>query len=276
MRRIDPTNPTRWLARELAVLRAQSLRPEPDREALAGYALGPLSVGHATAALDALATFHAVSGCLDVLSGHRRGFAAIDRACLYRYWDVRLLVALYDRNPRPDRQGNALMDVIATCWMHAEAIGATRLRARLDRLVTRVVDGCPGIVGRNMSPLCTLVAHLATGRDVVQLEAAGWAPIGVYAPVVAGTFRACDYDTLATFHQHAVDTKRWPPFGAYPYRVVPVELLAIARRTGIPIEGRHPLLKTTLARQRTVPDIAIPDELRPVIERATQELSLDP
>lgn len=263
------------MTRELAALRAFSLRDErAAADALADYAHGASSLGPATAALDALAAHRSVTGCIDVLSGHPRGFVEVDRACLYRFWDIRLLLAVFDRNPHPGKQGQALMDTIAICWMHAEAIGATHLREQLDHLVTRVVDGYPGVVGRNMNPLCTLVAHLVTGRPVDELEALRWAPIGVYTPIAAGTLRSSDYDALATYHQHALDGRGYPPFRTYPYRVIPFELVAIARRTGIRIDSRHPLLTSSLARRRDVPDIAMPDELEPVIERATCELAL--
>jgi hypothetical protein len=246
------------------------------RDELAKCAAGELDLAMAISALDDMSNWQSAVGCIAVLDGDKGGFANIDVACLYNFWAIRLMVLGYDLDQRANKQPRGLlMDRIATCWMHAEALGATSIRAWLDALVIRVHDGYGGVGGREMNALATLVAHYATGRDAEELERADWASIDVYRSVAAGAFAAREYDALATYHETGVDGDGYPPFHAYPYRIAPFELLAIARRTKVPIDGQHPLLATPLAHAREVPELAVPNELRGVIARAVAELSIE-
>ena len=61
----------------------------------------------------------------------------------------------------------------------------------------------------------------------------------------------------------------------YPYRLSALELLAISRRTGSPVSGQHPLIVSPLARPRDVDTLAIPDEIRPVVERAVRDFGIE-
>ena len=275
---------TRWLAREFKELAEYAVRREDtgaaprNRQQLDDYSSGRAPLGHATVPLRLLASLRGAIGCAKVIAGDERGFSDIDLACLYNYWSIRILTRSFDLNERPDKQGHVLMDGVASCWMHAEAIGALGLRQWLDKLVTETASGYLGVRGRDMNALCTLVAHYATRRPIAELERAGWAPIGAYASLLGGSFTARDYDALAAYHQACVeedDDEGHPPFHTYPYRVIPFELLAISRRTGIPIEGEHPLLTTSLMRLRDVAEIPMSDELRGVVDRASKDLSFD-
>lgn len=174
-----------------------------------------------------------------MLDGGQLGFADIDLACLYSYWLIRLLVRGYELDQDPGKQARVLMDRVATCWMHAEAIGARSIRTWLDSLVKRIDNGDESVSGKSMNALCTLVANFVTGRDVAALERSGWAPIDVYAPVVKRTLTPECYDTLAVYHQEGVDGDDFPPFHSYPYRIAPLELLAVAKHTGIPSVSEH-------------------------------------
>jgi hypothetical protein len=126
-----------------------------------------------------------------------------------------------------------------------------------------------------MNSLVALVAHFATGKDPAVFERSGWADIGPYAHVASGKLRPEEYDELADYHTREVSGSGFPAFDRYPYRVVPFELFAIEKRTGVPIENpRHPLLTSPLAVRREVSEIPVPDELRRVIDRASTELGL--
>lgn len=273
---------TRWMARERKAVKeyvqAREKRkvPEESRQKLLDYAAGKAHVGNASGGLRGLVSYEGARGCQAVLDGDEGGFVWLDRACAYNAWIVRLLVRGYEIDPRPDKDPRVLMDRVAECWMHAEAIGAVAIRAQLDALITAVVRGDgPGkaVHGKDMNALCTLVAYLATGHDVGALEREGWAPIDVYAPVVAGRI---DYDALAAYHQNSADTDdddSHPPFASYPYRLAPFELLAIAKRTGAPMTGGHPLITSPLARVRDVPEPPLSDELRAVAASGAAEVT---
>ena len=273
---------TKWMAREIAEAKDYPGMHERTggagraRQKLAEYVEGAGKVGGVMGALRLFAEMRGAAGCAAVIAGDERGYLDLDLACLYNYWLIRLLARNYDLNQRPDKQGAVLMGGVATCWMHAEAIGAVGLRRWLDGLVERAVAGYGGVKGRNMSALTTLVAHYVTARGVSDLEREGWGAIDAYACVAGGTFVARDYDKLAAYHQSQTDGEAYPPFVAFPYTLVPFELLVVARRTGIPIEGSHPLLTSPLARVRDVPEIPMTEELRSVVDRASKDLSFDP
>lgn len=225
------------------------------------------------AAVDAgsLANRRASRGCTRVLDGDPEGFVEVDHYCLYKFWYLRIKEMFYDGDPMPDAEKRARpssMDDIATCWMHAEAIGARSIRTRLDGLIKRVDAGYQGVRGKKMSALCTLMAHFVTGKDAATLEAEGWAPMDVYEPIAAGTFDASQWDTLANWHLENTSRNEFLPFYFGPIRVIPFELMAISRRTGIPISGSNPLLHTPLAVMREVPEIPVPEELQAVIDCA--------
>lgn len=275
---IDITKASKWMARERKWAKEYVVREsgkpfmQQSREELAGYAVGKLDVGYASTALTYLAGVHGASGCSAVVSGDEDGFAEIDLACLENYWAIRLLYQGYQLDQRPDKHARTTMEIVATCWMHAEAIGAVAIRSWLDALVIKLDGGDASISGKDMSPLCTLVAHFVTGRDARTLERLGWAPIAIYQRVADRSLTVSDYDTLSVFHQNGVDGDGFPPFHFYPYRLVPFELLAIAKRTGVALAGRHPLLNSPLARVRTVAEIAMTEELRAVVTSRTAEV----
>jgi hypothetical protein len=279
---IDYKKATTWMARERTWLKQYLARVEQEnvvslrRQELADYAAGTRDVGFGSSALDDLASYHGAAGCARVLAGDEPGFLDLDLACLESFWMIRLLARGYDLDDRPGKGARVMLERVATCWMHAEALGATAIRDWLDTLIQRIEDGYLGVEGKYMSPLCTLVAWFVTGKPVVELERSGWAKIGPYAPVVAGSFTAQSYDELAAFHQKAVDGNGYPPFHFYPYRLVPFELQAIAKRTGVALEGKHPLLTSPLAKSRLVSEIPVPDELRAVLESRAAEVIAEP
>jgi hypothetical protein len=125
-----------------------------------------------------------------------------------------------------------------------------------------------------MNALVALVAHFATGKDPAALKRSGWADIGPYRRVVSGALRPEEYDELAEYHTRQVTDSGFPAFDRYPYRLIPFELFAIEKRTGVPIEKpQHPLLTSPLAVRRGVREIPVPDDLRRVIDRARAELA---
>jgi len=278
---IDAKKATTWMTRERKWLKEYLVRVEQEnvasirRQKLADYASGKLDVGVGSSALDALASYHGAAGCSRVLSGDDHGFLDIDLACLENFWMIRLLTRGYDLDQRPGKGARVLLERVATCWMHAEALGATRIREWLDALIHKCEDGYPGVEGKHMSPLCTLVAWFVTGKPVAALERSGWAKIGTYAPVAAGSFTAQSYDELAAYHQKGVDGAGYPPFHFYPYRLVPFELQVIAKRTGVALEGKHPLLTSPLAKPRLVQEIPVTDELRAVLASRAAEVTTD-
>lgn len=268
----------KWTKRELKNVREYAVKRKADgviddnRNNLAKSGSGERDLALAVRPLDSLSNWYGAVGCVAVLDGDESGFESIDRACLYNFWAIRIMSRGYDLDQRPDKQPRGLLvDRIATTWMHAEAIGATSIREELDALVVRIAEGYAGASGREMNALCTLVAHYATKRDAAELERGGWAPIGIYRAAASGTV---DYDQLATYHQQNVDGSGYPPFHAYPYRLAALELLAIARRTGVPVAGRNPLITSPLARARDAAQLAVPDELAPIVARAARDFGI--
>lgn len=263
--------------REYAVKRKADGIVDEDREELAKCGAGEGNLALVVSSLESLAVWYGAVGCVAVIDGDEGGFESIDRACLYNFWAIRLMARGYDLDQRPDKQPRGLLvDQIARCWMHAEAIGAVSFREELDALVVRADVGYAGVVGREMNALGTLVAHYATKRDPDELARRGWAPIEIYRPVALGAVTAADYDRFATYHQKNVDGGGYPAFHADPYRLAAFELLAIARRSGVPVSGQNWLINSPLARVRDAGEPAVPDELAPIIARAAREFGIEP
>jgi hypothetical protein len=272
----------KWMKRELRDLRDYMPKMkergvvDESLDRLAKCGTGEHELATATRALSYLAYWYGGRGAIAVLDGDDSGYELVDRACLYNFCAIRILSRGYDLDPRPNKQSRGLlMDRIATCWMHADAVGATAIREELDRLVMRVDEGYGGVGGRDMNGLATLVAHYATGRDFAMLERSGWSPIEVYSTAIRGITEP-DWEELAAYHARNVDGAAYPAFHAYPYRVAAFEILAIARRTGGAVSGQHPLITSPLIRARDVGRLAVPDELAPLISRAAREWQLEP
>jgi hypothetical protein len=238
---------------------------------LARCGRGERDLAMASTSLKTLSIWYGTCGAITILDADESGHELLDRACLYSFWAILLSSRGYDLDQRPNKQSRGLlMDRVASCWMHAEAVGATAIREELDRLITRVDQGYGGVLGRDMNGLATLVAHYATGRSFEALQKAEWAPIEVY-DAVRRSVTESDFEAFADYHVANVDDGDYPAFDAYPYRLAAFELLAISRRAGTRVSGNHPLIRSPLIQAREVGEIAVPDELRPLIERATRE-----
>jgi len=267
---IDQAKAARWMKKEV-----KGLRWEPDafddvghsRAKLEAYAARGGTFGGAATGLMVIASFEGAAGCARVLEGHDDGWLQIDRACLYLTWEIHLLACAYDADTRPEKQPRTNLD--------GAALGASGLRDWLDGRL-RKIDGGDGSLGaKSMNPLVALVAHFATGKDPAVLKRSGWADIGPYQRVVSGDFRPEEYDALAEYHTQQVTDHGFPAFYSYPYRLIPFELFAIEKRTGVPIEkAQHPLLTSPLAKRREVREIPVLDELRRVLDRARTEMIL--
>lgn len=274
-------NAEKWFKREIKEVRAYAAKRraegivDADRDSIAKCGLGALELGLAIGGLEDLAAWYGALGCIAVLDGDMTGYELVDRACLYNFWAIQLMSRSYDLDQRPDKQPRGLLvDQIARCWIHAEAIGATAMRESLANLIVRVDCGYGGVAGRNMNALGTLVAHYVTNRDVEALESSGWAPIGPYRAATTRVVAARDYEAFAAYHQENVEGDGYPAFPSDPYRLAALELLAIARRTHIPVSGHHPLISSPLVHPRDVGTLAVPNELRPVLELADREFGL--
>jgi hypothetical protein len=262
-------NAGKWFTREVKEVREYAAKRESEGvvdDARRKLTKCALEFGFAIGGLKNLAAWYGAKGCVAVLDGDITGNELVDRACLYNFWAIQLLSRSYDLDQRPNKQPRGLLvDQIARCWMHAEAIGATAIRKSLDDLIVRVDSGYGGVAGRNMNALGTLVAHYATNRDANSLEHDGWAPIETYRAATTNAVTERDYETFAAYHQKNLDGAGYPAFPSDPYRLAPLELLAIARRTRVPVSGQHPLITSPLARARDVETLAVPDELQPVL-----------
>lgn len=272
---IDRKRPEHRLKKELKELREhvpglwEIGRPESLRRDIAA----DLARGepHVVVDLSLLASYMGAHGCLRVVEGDHDGFFEIDSALLYEFWCIRLRTINYGLDPRPDADKpwrSIMMEQIAPLWVHAEALGAVGLRGWLDDLLRRADRGYQGVCARDMSPLCTLVGHFVTGKDAAALEASGWGDIGPYASVVDGTFDASQWDALAAWHIENISKGGFPPFRSFPYSLIPFELMAISRRTGIPLSGDSPLFHTVLAARREVPEIPVTEELQAILDCA--------
>ena len=166
------------------------------------------------------------------------------------------------------------MGKVSDCYMHAAAIGAKSLLASLTATVRSVDDGSGTVTLNHVRPLCTLMAHYALGRK--PNAPAGWAPIGPYASAANGKLRSADYEKLAEYHLKDALDPGGEDFQHFPNSVIPFELMAIERHTGVPIgDSTHPLLTHPLAQRRTVTEIRPTEELEGVVRRASIELGLD-
>lgn len=274
----DPAVAGRWMKRELNNLR--DLRPEekdlgPQLAKMEAYAAGEGTFGAAVGGLMMASVTYARTGMRRVLDGQSDAWGLIDRSCLYQAWGIRLLACAYDADGRPEKQARCNLDTPANVWTQTESLGTSGLREWLEDRFRRVDQGDGSLRGKQMNSLVTLVAHFATRKDPAALERAGWADIGVYRPVASGTLRPADYDNLADYHTGEVSGGGFPAFPGNPFRLVPFELFAIEKRTGVPIEGaKHPLLTSPLAVRRTVEEIPMTPELQRVIDRARTEMPL--
>ncbi|MBX3155400.1 MAG: hypothetical protein KF773_05340 [Deltaproteobacteria bacterium] len=96
--------------------------------------------------------------------------------------------------------------------------------------------------------------------------------MAVYRAVAERTLRSTDYEGLANYHSKRLDDD----FSANPYTIVPFELLAIEKLTGVPLENpKHEWLRTPLVRRREVPEIPMPPELAAVVERSQRDEHTD-
>jgi len=275
------TRELRWLKEYVAKQDSIGF-PEQHRQMLAAYAVGlegmgprSASFGGAVTALNYLAGYRSVLGSLAVIDGDQLGFKAIDDACLYRYWAIRLLARAYDADTRPDKRPRVYMEALAAVWMHAAALGAAEPKEWLSKRILQVYADDQSVGGKGMNPLCTLVAHYVTGDDAFTLKHSGWGEIDAYAPVVNRTFCCESYDELADYHTRRVDGAGYPEFHFYPYRVLPSEIFAIENLSGVALkQPTHPLLTSPLAVRREVAEIAATDELKGVLERASSEFPL--
>lgn len=269
----DAVRANRWWKREQEALANLITKeeaggyPKLHRDSLDGFVAGVSTAGAAITALGYLANWMGAVGCQRVLDGKEEGFDSIDRSCVYAYWKIRLLARGYDANTNANKQPRAIMENVAVCWMHAEASGVDEVRDWIGERIRHVDGGDASLGGKDMNELCTLMAHFVTGKDEEALRTSGWAALRPYERVVAG-LGAADYDDLAVHHAASVDGAAYPAFHFYPYRLVPFELHAIEKRTGISIPGnQHPLLGSPLAKRRQTTIGALPDELKPVICR---------
>ena len=276
---LDRSKAARWMKRELNALRRlrhdQAYLAE-NRADVEAYGAGRGTLGGATVGLLVLAGYESTTGCTRVLDGHEDGWLQVDRACLYLKWMIQLLACAYDADTRPEKQSRTNLDGAANVWTHAEALGALDVRDWLGDRVSRIASGDGSLGGKSMNPLVALVAHFATGKDPAALKRSGWADIGPYGGAASGTLRSEEYDELADYHTRQVTDSGFPAFDRYPYRLIPFELFAIEKRTGVRIEKpQHPLLTSPLAVRREVRHIPVPDDLRRVIDRARTELEMD-
>ncbi|MCW5800977.1 MAG: hypothetical protein KIT31_01080 [Deltaproteobacteria bacterium] len=237
------------------------------RRILASYATGAETIRAAAVGLQFLASYLGAGGSLRVLDGDDGGFDDLDASLLYEYWSVRCFVQDYETDTSAWKYPRVNMDVVARCWMQAAALGTQSVLDWLSERVRRIDSTGEehGISGKDMNPLCTLMAHFVTGRDPEALARSGWAPITAYRAVAQRSLRSGDYEALATYHSKRLHED----FSGHPSSVVPFELLAIERLTGVPIENpKHEWLRTPLVRRRQVPEIPVPPELAAVIERS--------
>jgi hypothetical protein len=276
---MDAARAERWMKKEMNALR--KLRRDEaylaeNHAKVESYAAGQGTVGAATTGLLVLAGYAATTGCLRVLDGDDDGWRRIDESCLYLSWRMRLLACAYDADERPQKQARGTLEHVANVWMHAEALGASEVRSYWDGRLRNIDAGQESLVGKDMNALIALAGHFATGKEASEIERSGWAELGPYVAVASGKLRAQDYDELADYHTRQVTDHGFPAFDRYPYRLIPFELFAIEKRTGVPIRSaRHPLLNSPFAVRREVDRIPVPDQLENVIDRARTELPID-
>lgn len=262
----------KFLRRESAQLRKLSAEWQQRMPWVLEGIDGTRNWGAGVTSLMLLGSFRAVDGVVRVLDGDAGGWGLVDLACLYNAWALRILSRAYDVDDRPNKNPRIMMEVLARCWMHAEAIDAADVRNHIDTLVRKIDGGSDCVGGKGMNPLCGAVAALSLSLDGETLARRGWSAPGPYATAVAGTLRPSDYDGLADYHIKRTGGAGFPEFQMNPYSVVPFELHAIERRTGVRIQSEHPLLVGPLAAHRTVSELPTTEELDRVISASEKDL----
>jgi hypothetical protein len=266
----------KWLKKEMAALRepyGSEARLEKARVKIEAYASGQGTLGAATVSLSTLGLSEGRKGCVRVLDGDARGWQQLDRSFLYRTWAIRLLACAYDADVRPDKNARMTLDAAANAWSEATALGNVELADWLEARLRRIDAGDGSLSGKDMNALVALAAHVATGKPAAALKQSGWADLGPYARAIDGGLRPADYDELAEYHVQQTGESGFQPFVNPPFRLLPFELFALEKRTGVRIESpQHPLLTSPLAVRREAGEIPMPDDLRGVIERARMEM----
>src|SRR5262249_27896220 len=154
----------RWLRKERTLLAEylqagdSSGRIREAHEHLRAYATGRASLGDATVALDIIAVFEAAGGSAQLLAGEPRRWSSIDLAMAYTCWSVRLLVAAFRADTRPDKHGRTTMDQLARAWLQAFAHGDTEFEPWMGSQVRRMDQGDRSLLGKEFVPLNALVA----------------------------------------------------------------------------------------------------------------------
>jgi hypothetical protein len=243
---------------------------------LEGYVRGDKHIGHAAVAFLYLAGFRSAQGCLAVLRGDAGGFRSVDLSCLYRSLQVFMLARAFELDQRSDKQPRVHMWDVACAWLHAHAIGLDSTCDRLSAIIKRQCGGERLVGGEDVSATATLVAHWATSIEPGRLEQAGWKSLGAYARLVSGPVTGEDLDELCEEHIRQVGREGDETFAQYPYRIIPFELLAAARRLGVDLSTcRHPLLVSPLAAPRKVAALPHSTEINAALRQARAELGLE-
>jgi hypothetical protein len=142
-------------------------------------------------------------------------------------------------------------------------------------LVAALNNGGGAIGGKEMSPLCTLVAHLALDEQLSALEKKGWAAAGVYQ-VAERPLGTEEFEALADYHLKRTSGAGYPEFQSYPYCLLPVEIRALERLgRGTLGPTEHPLLNSPLAARREAASIELDDGLKRFRERTSRDLDMD-
>jgi hypothetical protein len=266
----------KWVKKEMAALRrpyGSEARLEEHQAKIEAYRSGQGNFGGAVVGLSMVALSERRKGCVRVLDGDPGGWEQLDRGFLYRTWAIRLLACAYDADVRPGKNARMTLDAAANAWAEATAIGNVELANWLEARLRKIDAGDGSLSGKDMNALVALAAHFATRKPGAALKQSGWADLGPYARAIRGGLRPGDYDELAEYHVQQTGESGFQPFLTPPFRLIPVELFALEKRTGVRIESpQHPLLTSPLAVRREAGEIPMPDDLRGVIERARMEM----
>ena len=270
-------NPVRQMKKLEKDMREWCADPTTDRREHYFKTLGKqLASNHPRAAtvaalqLNQLATWHAQHGVLAILEGRVEGWADIDRAFHYRWWDIRI-----DKD-------TTLVHGVALILAHAMAFEEDSMAEWVAELLIRSLDNAAPSLWSYASFGAFLLKLWAMHRGLSDINVARpkVAALGVYQRVLdtwsnpaelrAALGGACDYHLSQSW-----SGKGAPEFAHSPYQMFPVDILAIARvRRDLGLEMPtvdHPLLSTPLATpppREKRPRMPQPD---PLLEKVIQK-----